>query len=351
MNRKTMQLKDFSYFLPDELIAQHPRPQRDGSRMMRLHRREKTLEDSLFFRLPEYLERGDVLVINDSRVIPARIYGKKPTGAILEILLISRQGKTGDSELWEVLARPAKRLKENDTIDLGHACEAKVAARLSDKKWLMAFCAADGFENYLERFGRAPLPPYIKRKKSIALDNTNDRERYQTIYARADGSIAAPTAGLHFSGGILSALQDRGVEIAPVTLHVGIGTFMPIETETVEHHVMPTEFFDISPETADKVNNAKRVIAVGTTSTRTLESAADQDGRVLPQSGETGLYIYPGYSFKRVNGLLTNFHLPQSSLFLLVCAFAGTDFMKQAYARAVENRYLFYSYGDCMLIL
>jgi S-adenosylmethionine:tRNA ribosyltransferase-isomerase len=345
-----MKLNDFSYFLPDELIAQHPRPQRDASRMMMLHRQEKTIEDSQFSFLPEFLERGDVLVINDSRVIPARIYGKKPTGAILEILLLTRKEKKDDSELWEVLARPGKRLNENDTIDLGHSCEAKIIARLSDKKWLMAFSAQDGFDNYLERFGRAPLPPYIKRKKSVSPDQTNDRQRYQTIYAKTAGSIAAPTAGLHFSSDVLNALQSNGVQIAPITLHVGIGTFLPIETETVENHVMETEFFEISSETAEKINNARRVIAVGTTSTRTLESVADKNGTIVPQSGETCLYIYPGYSFKRVDGLLTNFHLPQSSLFLLVCAFAGTDFVKQTYGRAIENRYLFYSYGDCMLI-
>ncbi len=346
-----MNLQDFSYFLPDELIAQHPRPQRDASRMMMLHRKEEMIKDSQFSSLPEYLERGDVLVINDSRVIPARIYGKKNTGAILEILLLTCKEKKDGSELWEVLARPGKRINENDTIDLGHSCEAKVVARFSDKKWLMAFSAANGFGNYLERFGRAPLPPYIKRKKSVGLDNTNDRERYQTIYAKAAGSIAAPTAGLHFSPDVLAALQAKGVQIAPITLHVGIGTFLPIETDIVENHVMETEFFEISPDAAEKINNAKRVIAVGTTSTRTLESVADKNGYITPQSGETRHYIYPGYSFKRVNGLLTNFHLPQSSLFLLVCAFAGTDFMKKAYAQAVENRYLFYSYGDCMLII
>lgn len=346
-----MKLKDFSYILPDALIAQHPRPQRDASRMMKLDRRGKTIEDSQFSSLPEFLEKGDVLVINDSRVIPARIYGKKPTGAILEILLLTRKEKKEGAELWEVLARPGKRINENDIIDLGHSCEAKVIARISDKKWLMAFNAQNGFENYLERFGRAPLPPYIKRKKSVAPDNTNDRERYQTIYAKAAGSIAAPTAGLHFSTDILNALQCKGVQIAKITLHVGIGTFLPIETENVEDHVMETEFFEITSETAEKINNAKRVIAVGTTSTRTLESVADANGYIAPQSGETRLYIYPGYSFKRVNGLLTNFHLPQSSLFLLVCTFAGTDFIRQAYTRAVENRYLFYSYGDCMLIL
>ena len=346
-----MQLKDFSYFLPEELIAQHPRPQRDASRMMRLHRGAKTIEDDLFAALPKYLERGDVLVINDSRVIPARIYGKKPTGAILELLLLTRREKNDGEELWEVLARPAKRLKEQDVIDLGHSCEGKVIARLTDKKWLMAFRAKNGFENYLERFGRAPLPPYIKRKKSADPDQTDDRQRYQTIYAKTPGSVAAPTAGLHFSSNVLNDLLARGVQVASVTLHVGLGTFMPIETEQVEDHVMQPEFFEISAEASQKINAAKRVIAVGTTSTRTLESVADKDGHISPGSGETSLYIYPGYTFKRVNGLLTNFHLPCSSLFLLVSAFAGTDFIRQAYAHAVKNRYMFYSYGDCMLIV
>lgn len=346
-----MKLEDFSYFLPDHLIAQHPRPQRDASRMMLLNRRGSTIEDRQFSSLTDCLQKGDVLVINDSRVIPARIYGKKSTGAILEILLITCKEKKDGSELWEVMARPGKRINENDVIDLGHTCKARVVARASDKKWLMAFNAQDGFENYLQRFGRAPLPPYIKRKKSTAPDNGSDRERYQTIYAKTAGSIAAPTAGLHFSAEVLKALKSKGVGIAAITLHVGIGTFWPIETEIVEDHVMQTEYFEITPDTAEKINNAKRVIAVGTTSTRTLESVADKSGYIAPQSGETRLFIYPGYSFKRVNGLLTNFHLPRSSLFLLVCAFAGTDFVKTAYARAVENRYLFYSYGDCMLIL
>ncbi len=346
-----MNLEDFSYFLPDDLIAQHPRQQRDASRMMLLHRRDKTIEDRQFSSLPDCLQKGDVLVINDSRVIPARIYGKKTTGAILEILLITCKDKKDGSEVWEVLARPGKRINENDVIDFGHSCEARVVARESDKKWLMEFSAQDGFENYLQRFGRAPLPPYIKRKKSTSPDHGSDRERYQTIYAKTAGSIAAPTAGLHFSAEVLDALKSKGVGIAVITLHVGIGTFWPIETEIVENHVMQTEYFEITPDTAEKINNARRVIAVGTTSTRTLESVADKNGHITPQSGETSLFIYPGYSFKTVNGLLTNFHLPRSSLFLLVCAFAGTDFVKTAYARAVENRYLFYSYGDCMLIL
>jgi len=346
-----MKLKDFSYSLPEELIAQNPRPQRDASRMMFLDRRKQAVRDSLFSSLAEFLQKGDTLVINDSRVIPARIYGKKATGAIVEILLLSRREIQETAETWEVLARPGKRINEGDAIDLGHGCSATVLNRLSDKKWLMTFSATEGFDRYLDRYGRAPLPPYIKRKKSVEPDSTDDRERYQTIYARAAGSIAAPTAGLHFSTAVMNDLEARGIAIAPITLHVGIGTFLPIETETVEDHSMETEYFEISAASAEKINNARRVIAVGTTSTRTLESVAGKDGYIAPQAGETRLFIYPGYSFKRVNGLLTNFHLPESSLFLLVCAFAGTDFIKKAYARAVDSRYYFYSYGDCMLII
>lgn len=346
-----MNLKDFSYYLPDDLIAQHPRPQRDESKMMLLDRGRNLIEDGKFSSLPELLQPGDVLVINDSRVIPARIYGKKPTGAILEILLLNRRDKSQTCETWDVLARPAKRICEGDTIDLGHGSLARVVERISDKKWRMEFSSPEGFDRYLENYGRAPLPPYIKRKKSIAPDSTHDRERYQTIYAKAEGSIAAPTAGLHFSTETLAGLQSQGIAVASITLHVGIGTFLPIETDKVENHLMEKEFFEISEDAAEKINSARRVIAVGTTSTRTLESVADQNGRITAQSGETGLYIYPGYRFKRVNGLLTNFHLPESTLFLLVCAFAGADFVKKAYARAVENRYFFYSYGDCMLIL
>lgn len=347
-----MQLNDFSYALPEELIAQHPCPQRGASRMMTLNRLEKKIGDSRFSCLPDFIEPGDVLVVNDSRVIPARLYGKKDTGAILEILLLTRVERNHDeTETWEVLARPGKRVAENDIIDLGGGGRARVLEKLTEKKWRMVFSAPGGFERHLEEFGHAPLPPYIKRKKSVGADTTNDKERYQTLYANKPGSIAAPTAGLHFSEEVLNAIRDKGASIAPVTLHVGIGTFMPIETQTVEHHVMESEHFEISAATADLINNAKRVIAVGTTSTRTLEAACDENGHIRPQTGETRLFIYPGYRFKRVDALLTNFHLPASSLFLLVSAFAGTDFTRQAYAQAVDKRYLFYSYGDCMLIL
>jgi S-adenosylmethionine:tRNA ribosyltransferase-isomerase len=349
-NNSHMELKDFSYFLPDELIAQHPGQKRDHSRLLFLDKRKEATSDLFFFQLPDLLQSGDVLVINDSRVIPARLFGRKQTGGYLEILLLTRNESEKDFQTWEALLRPAKRLRENDVLALGNNCEAKVLARLSDKKWLLKFFAPDGFDAYLNKFGRAPLPPYIKRRRNNHPD-VADLERYQTIYAKNPGSIAAPTAGLHFSEDVMNILRSKGVQIAPITLHVGYGTFLPIESDEVEKHVLEPEYYEINPESVRIINNAGRIIAVGTTSTRTLESAVDNNGYVNALSGFTNLFIYPGYKFKRVNGLLTNFHLPQSSLFLLTCAFAGTDLMKKTYSHAVKNHYMFYSYGDCMLIL
>jgi len=345
-----MEIKDFSYFLPEELIAQHPCRKRDQSHLLFLDKKKEKMEDYLFFQLPDFLQSGDVLVINDSRVIPARLFGKKSSGGILEILLLTRKTDKKDSQIWEALLRPAKKMHEGDVIILENNCEARVLDRISDKKWLLEFFSPSGFEVYLNTYGRVPLPPYIKRKKN-AESNVTDKERYQTIYAKNPGSIAAPTAGLHFSSDVLQKLQTKGIQIAPITLHVGYGTFMPIEINEVEKHVMEYEYYEINENSSKIINNSRRVIAVGTTSTRALESAADKDGHVEAKSGFTNLFIYPGYKFKRINGLLTNFHLPESSLFLLVCAFAGSDFIKKAYAHAVKNNYMFYSYGDCMLIL
>ena len=318
--------------------------------MLFLDKKKEKMEDYLFFQLPDFLQSGDVLVINDSRVIPARLFGKKSSGGILEILLLTRKTDKKDSQIWEALLRPAKKMHEGDVIILENNCEASVLDRISDKKWLLEFFSPSGFEVYLNTYGRVPLPPYIKRKKN-AESNVTDKERYQTIYAKNPGSIAAPTAGLHFSSDVLQKLQTKGIQIAPITLHVGYGTFMPIEINEVEKHVMEYEYYEINENSSKIINNSRRVIAVGTTSTRALESAADKDGHVEAKSGFTNLFIYPGYKFKRINGLLTNFHLPESSLFLLVCAFAGSDFIKKAYAHAVKNNYMFYSYGDCMLIL
>ncbi|MEN6621373.1 MAG: tRNA preQ1(34) S-adenosylmethionine ribosyltransferase-isomerase QueA [Smithella sp.] len=345
-----MELKEFYYHLPGELIAQYPCEQRDRSRMMFLQRNEQKIEDSIFSQLPDFLKKDDVLVINNSKVIPARLFGKKPTGASVEILLLTKKEGSGTAEVWEALLRPGKRIKINDIIILAADCEAKVLSRISEKKWLLRFDCSRNFEDYLNSHGRAPLPPYIKREKNSD-QFVEDLSRYQTIYAKTPGSIAAPTAGLHFSDEVLQSLQTKGIQIASITLHVGFGTFLPIEVNDIENHVMEHEFYEISAEAADTINNARRIIAVGTTSTRTLESAADKKGFIKAQSGFTNLFIYPGFKFRRVNGLLTNFHLPQSSLFLLVCAFAETNFIKESYKHAVESRYHFYSYGDCMLIL
>jgi S-adenosylmethionine:tRNA ribosyltransferase-isomerase len=346
-----MRLEEFDYDLPEELIAQEPAPVRDQSRMMVVHRDTHSCDIRSFGDLPDYLGRDDVVVINDSRVFPARLIGRKETGGLIEILLLTRQTpEETPEETWEVLLRPAKRVTVGVKITFADGCRARIVRRLSEKQWLLTFAAAAPFDDFLARHGRAPLPPYIKRKRDRSRSQA-DLERYQTVYARVKGSVAAPTAGLHFTKHMLHRLADRGVGIAPVTLHVGYGTFLPIEAKQVEDHVMDEEHFTLNGETTRKVNKAGRVIAVGTTSTRVLESNADEGGRIRPMTGSTSLYIYPGYRFRRTNALLTNFHLPKSSLFLLVCAFAGRELMQKAYRLAIENRFRFYSYGDCMLIL
>lgn len=345
-----MRLEEFAYDLPEELIAQEPAAVRDGSRMMVVHRKTGEIEIRTFRDLPGYFGEGDVLVVNDSRVLPARLIGRKETGGLIEILLLTRQPGDPPEETWEVLLRPAKRVDVGTTVTFADGCRARIVRRLSEKQWLLEFRTEIPFDDFLARFGRAPLPPYIKRKRRETRLQ-QDLERYQTVYARVKGSVAAPTAGLHFTEEVFDLLRGRAVGIAPVTLHVGYGTFLPIAAENVEDHVMEEELFTIDGETVRLVNGAKRVIAVGTTSTRVLESVADDEGKIRPVSGSTRLYLYPGSRFRRVDALLTNFHLPKSSLFLLVCAFAGTERMQETYRIAVENRFRFYSYGDCMLIL
>jgi S-adenosylmethionine:tRNA ribosyltransferase-isomerase len=346
-----MKLKDFDYSLPEELIAQHPCERRDHSRMMVVNKNTQEVEHRQFYDLSEYLNKNDILVINDSKVIPARLTGKKETGGIIEILLLSKiSNDSGSLHTWEVLLRPAKRVAVGTRILFDGECEAQILERISDKKWAVTFSTNLTFDHFLEKFGRAPLPPYIKRNRNSS-ESLEDIDRYQTIYARIPGSVAAPTAGLHFSQGVLDTLKKNSVHIVPVTLHVGYGTFLPIETNTIENHVMEEEFFEISKEAAAMINGAKRVIAVGTTSTRVIESAVDEAGRIKPISAGTRLFIYPGYRFKRVDGLITNFHLPTSTLLLLVCAFAGRDLIFKAYAHAIEDHFRFYSYGDCMLIV
>jgi len=345
-----MKLEEFSYNLPEELIAQQPVAVRDQSRMMVVNRTTNEIAFRKFLDMPEYLGEGDAVAINDSRVFPARLTGRKDTGALIEILLLSRDKADSKKEVWKAMLRPAKRVAAAMTVFFADGCSARIVQRLSDKQWLMEFIIDIPFDDFLFRFGRAPLPPYIKRKRGGGRSR-EDLERYQTIYAKEPGSVAAPTAGLHFTDAVLDALNKRGVKIAPLTLHVGYGTFVPIETENVEDHVMGDEYFSISAQTASMINEAKRVIAVGTTSTRVLESTAAENGKVQPVTGSTRLFIYPGYKFRRVDALLTNFHLPKSSLFLLTCAFAGRELMLEAYRQAIENRFRFYSYGDCMLII
>jgi S-adenosylmethionine:tRNA ribosyltransferase-isomerase len=345
-----MKLEEFAYDLPEELIAQEPAAVRDRSRMMVVHRKTGDIELRTFRDLPEYLGDGDVVVVNDSRVFPARLIGRKETGGLIEILLLTQQTGDPPGQIWEVLLRPAKRVEIGTTVMFAPGCRARVVRRLSEKQWLLEFRTDIPFADFLTRFGRAPLPPYIKRKRDRARSQ-QDLERYQTVYARVTGSVAAPTAGLHFTDEMFDLLRGRAAGIAPITLHVGYGTFLPIEAQNVEDHVMEEEHFTIDEEAARLVNGAKRVIAVGTTSTRVLESIVDDEGKIRPVSGSTRLYLYPGSRFRRVDALLTNFHLPKSSLFLLVCAFADRERMQKAYRLAIENRFRFYSYGDCMLIL
>ena len=341
-------INEFSYRLPEELIAQEPCESRDSSKMMVLERRSCSIRDSFFHRLADFLKKGDCIVINDSKVIPARLYGRKTTGAFVEVLLLRKKG-AGNGKLWEALLRPARRLSAGTKITFGEGAQAAILERISDKKWVLEFETTMDFSEFLEEFGRAPVPPYIRRKRGSEVPM--DRMRYQTVYARVPGSVAAPTAGLHFPEGLVERLKDLDVTVAAVTLHVGYGTFGSVETEFVDEHVMEEEPFEIGQEAAERINSAERVIAVGTTSTRVLETVSDENGRVKPATGYTNLFIYPGYRFKRVDALITNFHLPKSSLFILVSAFAGSQLTQSAYAKAVAERYRFYSYGDCMLIL
>jgi S-adenosylmethionine:tRNA ribosyltransferase-isomerase len=286
-----MKLEEFDYHLPEELIAQEPIGIRDQARLMVVHRESGGCEIRTFSDLPEYVGRGDAVVINDSRVFPARLIGSKETGGLIEILLLVRKGgEEAEGETWEALLRPAKRVQVETTILFDGGCRATVVARLSEKRWLLNFKASIPFDDFLTRHGRAPLPPYIRRRRDRSRSEA-DLERYQTVYARVKGSVAAPTAGLHFTGEVLERLRSRGAAIVAVTLHVGYGTFMPIQTDRVEDHVMEEERFFLSEESAGQINAAKRVIAVGTTTTRVLESVADGKGKVDPASGSTRLYI------------------------------------------------------------
>jgi S-adenosylmethionine:tRNA ribosyltransferase-isomerase len=330
-----MTLSDFDYELPEELIAQEPPAQRDAARMLVLQRDEQRWEDRTFRDLPEYLAPGDCLVVNESRVFPSRLLSGR-----IEVMLL--EPVSGDPTEWRALVRPGKKLRVGDKVTFDNTLTAEIIA-VNERGERTVRLVADGdVHAAIERLGHVPLPPYIRRP-----DTAEDRERYQTVFARERGSVAAPTAGLHFTPEILEAVRNVSARVAPVSLHVGLGTFQPIDREDFENHQLHYERYAVSEASWREIESARRVIAVGTTSVRTVESVA-ASGNL---SCVTNLFIYPGYRFRRVNAMLTNFHLPRSSLLLLVSALAGPDFALAAYRHAVEQRYRFFSYGDCMLIL
>ena len=340
-----MKVSDFNYNLPKELIAQVPIKNRDQSRLMVLDRKNKTIENKIFKDIIDYLEPGDCLVRNNTKVIPARLYGvKEETGANVEFLLLKRI----EGDIWEVMVKPGKKLMPGARVNFGNgALKAEILEKLDGGNRKVKFEYSGIFNEILNEIGLMPLPPYIHEK-------LKEKDRYQTVYAKYEGSAAAPTAGLHFTDKLFEKLKEKGVEVANVTLHVGIGTFRPVKVENIEEHDMHSEHFYIKAEDAEKINKAKkeghRVIAVGTTSCRVLESIADENGYVKEVEGDTSIFIYPGYKFKCLDALITNFHLPESTLIMLVSALAGKDFIMQAYEKAVKEQYKFFSFGDAMFI-
>ncbi len=339
-----MKVTDFDYDLPKELIAQTPIKKRDESRLMVLDRKEHTIEHRKFKDIIDYLEPGDVLVRNNTKVIPARLYGEKETGAKVEFLLLNNIEK----DIWECIVRPGNKLHAGAKVSFGDGIlKAEVLDTMPGGTRKVEFHYDGIFNEILDKIGLMPLPPYIH-------EQLKEKDRYQTVYAKYDGSAAAPTAGLHFTPELLKKIEEKGIAIANVTLHVGIGTFRPVKEDTVEAHQMHSEHFYIKEEDCEKINKAKksghRVIAVGTTSCRVLESIADENGYVKPTEGDTQIFIYPGYKFRCLDALITNFHLPQSTLVMLVSALAGKDYIMEAYKEAVKEKYRFFSFGDAMLI-
>ena len=341
-----MKKEDFYFELPEELIAQDPLEDRSSSRLLVLDKETGGVEHHVFKDVIDYLEAGDCLVINETKVIPARLFGTKiGTDAKIEVLLLKR----GESDTWETLVRPGKKAKVGTRISFGDGIlVGEVVDVVEEGNRLIRFEYEGIFEEILDRLGQMPLPPYITHQ-------LEDKNRYQTVYAKHSGSAAAPTAGLHFTPELLQAIETKGVEIARVTLHVGLGTFRPVKVDNILEHHMHSEFYQISAEAAEKINRAKecgkRVICVGTTSCRTVESAADEKGRLRETSGWTEIFIYPGYQFKVLDALITNFHLPESTLVMLVSALAGREHVLGAYEEAIRGKYRFFSFGDAMLIL
>jgi len=339
-----MKVSEFNYNLPEELIAQTPIEKRDMSRLMVLDKENKTIEHKVFKDILDYLEEGDCLVINNTKVLPARLYGKKETGANVEFLLLNNI----EGDVWECIVRPGNKLHVGTTVSFGEGLlKADILEVMEGGTRKVKFNYNGIFNEILDKIGLMPLPPYIH-------EELKEKDRYQTVYARHQGSSAAPTAGLHFTEELLEKVKEKGVQITKVTLHVGIGTFRPVKVEDVESHHMHSEHFYIKQEEADKINkakeNGKKVIAVGTTSCRVLESVADEQGKVKEIEGDTSIFIYPGYKFKCVDNLITNFHLPESTLIMLVSSLAGKDFIMEAYEQAVKEKYRFFSFGDAMLI-
>ena len=340
-----MDIKEFYYDLPEELIAQDPLLDRSSSRLMVLDKMSGEIKNKKFSDIKSYLKKGDCLVINDTKVIPARLFGsRESTGGKVEILPLKRL----QNDIWEVLVKPGKKCKIGSKISFGDGIlKGEIIDIVDEGNRLIKFSYEGIFEEILDKLGEMPLPPYIKHK-------LEDKNRYQTVYAKHDGSAAAPTAGLHFTPELLKEIEEMGVEIARVTLHVGLGTFRPVKEQDILKHHMHSEFYIVGKEAADKINATKkrgdRVICVGTTSCRTLESATDEDGILREKSAWTEIFIYPGYKFKIMDALITNFHLPESTLLMLISAFAGKDKIMSAYEKAVEERYRFFSFGDAMFI-
>lgn len=340
-----MKVTDFDYYLPKELIAQHPLEKRDESRLMIVDRKSGDIEHKVFKNIMEYLKEEDCLVLNNTRVLPARLIGEKEgTGGKMEFLLLKRI----DAGLWETLVKPGKRAKIGSRFVFGNGeLKAQVKDIGEDGSRIVEFEYEGIFEEVLDKLGQMPLPPYIT-------ETLEDKERYQTVYSKESGSAAAPTAGLHFTEELLEKIKDKGIKIAFVTLHVGLGTFRPVKVDVIEEHHMHSEYYTMSKETAELINETKdkggRIIAVGTTSCRTLETIADEKGRVREQSGWTDIFMYPGYEFKIVDALITNFHLPQSTLLMLVSAFSKREIIMRAYEEAVKEKYRFFSFGDAMFL-
>lgn len=351
-----MLLSEYDYDLPEELIAQMPADKRENSKMMVLNRKDRTISHKHFYDIVDLIEPNTLLVMNNTKVLPARLIGHKDTGAKIEVFLLKSVENSENGCLWDVLIKPSKRVKPDTVIKISDELSVKALKRLEENgEWLVELIyEGENVLDVLHRNGQIPLPPYIERKIPNEDLKKLDFERYQTVYAKDEGSVAAPTAGLHFTKEILDKLQDKGVELAYVTLNVGLGTFRPVQCENVLKHKMHSETFEISEKASEQINRAKRegrkIVAVGTTTVRTLETAYQKFGCIKPCHDHSELFIYPPFEFKVIDNLITNFHLPKSTLLMLVSALAGKDFIFEAYKEAIENNYRFFSYGDCMYI-